>query len=99
VISPALTKLYERNAFSPIPGAIAIGAFVNKPVIIVIMALTKQVTIISAGLSIPAALKIVGFTKIIYAIVRNVVAPATNSVLTFVRFSLSLKNPPSILAP
>ena len=42
--------------------------------------------------SIPAADKIVGFTISMYAMVINVVIPATTSCLTFVSFSLSLKN-------
>jgi hypothetical protein len=92
-ILPAETRLYARNALSPIPGAIAIGAFVKRPVMIVIMAVVTQVAIIRAALSIPAALKIAGFAKIIYAIVRNVVSPATISILTFVSLSEREKNP------
>jgi hypothetical protein len=86
-----ITSIYAKNALRPIPGAIAIGALAKTPVAIVAIAVTRQVTAIRAGLSIPACDKIEGFTKMIYAIVRNVVVPAIISVFTQVfRFS-SLK--------
>jgi len=45
-----------------------------------------------APLSIPAALRMFGFTARIYAIVIKVVIPAIISVFTSVPFSFSLKN-------
>ena len=47
--------------------------------------------------SIPDAERIDGFTARMYAIVINVVIPATTSVLTFVLFCLSLKTFSNIL--
>ena len=44
------------------------------------------------GRFIPANLRMLGFTNIIYAMVINVVTPASISVLTVVLFSLSLKS-------
>ena len=52
----------------------------------------RRLTVKTAPPSIPVALNIPGLTARIYAIVRNVVIPATTSVLTFVPFSVSLKN-------
>ena len=52
----------------------------------------NAVAVKTAPESIPAADKIVGFTISMYAMVINVVIPATTSCLTFVSFSLSLKN-------
>jgi hypothetical protein len=45
----------------------------------------------AASIGIPAMDNIPGFTARMYAIVRNVVNPANNSVLTFVPFFVSLK--------
>ena len=42
--------------------------------------------------SMPAALKILGFTARMYAMVMNVVIPATTSVLTLVPWVFSLKS-------
>ncbi len=49
---------------SPRPGAIAIGAFAKNPTVSVAAPLIIQVTAIRAFLSIPAALKMAGFTEI-----------------------------------
>ncbi|OQA41743.1 MAG: hypothetical protein BWY49_00250 [Candidatus Omnitrophica bacterium ADurb.Bin314] len=47
------------------PGAMAIGAFAKRPVKRVASAVARQVTVISAVLSMPAAARIEGFTKMI----------------------------------
>ena len=79
------TRLYAKKALSPIPGAMAMGAFADNPTIIVARALTMQVTAINASLSIPVlSLRMSGLVKMIYAIVRNVVRPATHSILKLV---------------
>ena len=92
------TTVNVKNAFNPIPGACANGTFATNPITRVPIAAAIIVATKTAFLSIPAAAKIDGFTNKIYAIVRNVVNPAINSVLTSVPFSLSLKNL-SIIAP
>ena len=55
------------------------------------MPLAMQVAARTAAKSIPAALRTVGCTKMMYAIVRKVVMPAMTSVRTVVRFSESRK--------
>ena len=45
------------------PGAIAIGALATKPVTAVAEALTMHVTMTRACLSMPASLRMAGFTK------------------------------------
>ena len=47
----------------------------------------SAVAVNTAPASMPAALKISGFTARMYAIVMNVVSPAKSSVCTVVRFS------------
>src|SRR5690606_32309541 len=54
-------------------------------------AVARQVAGSTAPLSMPAAASTACCTKIMYAVVRNVVAPATNSVRTVVPFSFSRK--------
>jgi hypothetical protein len=44
------------------------------------MAADRQVAAATAGTGIPVSLKIAGFTKTMYAMVRNVVNPASTSV-------------------
>jgi hypothetical protein len=66
------------------------GALANIPVAMVAAAVTMQVTAIKASLSIPvAALRIRGLTNMIYAMVRNVVSPATASIRGLVFLSVS----------
>lgn len=55
------------------------------------------VAVNTAPASMPAALRIVGLTMRIYAIVINVVRPARISVLSVVLFSFSLNNFSSML--
>jgi len=68
----------------PIPGAIAIGVLDINPVAIVANPAAIHVTAISAFLSIPVLDRISGCANMMYAIVKNVVAPARTSVLTLV---------------
>ncbi len=86
------TTVNAKNAFSPIPGARANGRFAVKAITRVAIADERAVAVKIAPKSIPVSLKKSGFTMRIYAIVRNVVRPATTSVFTSVPCSFSLKN-------
>ena len=58
------TRLYAKNALSPMPGAMAIGALANSPTAMVARALTTQVAAITASLSMPVpSARIEGLTK------------------------------------
>ena len=85
-----ITRVKVKNAFSPIPGAIAIGTFPINAAKNVPIAVARQVTVISAPLSIPDMERIAGLTNIIYAIARNVVTPPITSVFTLLFLSLIL---------
>ncbi len=69
-IFPEMSRV-AKKAFSPIPGAIAMGALATTPTIIVAMPLTRHVTAMRACLSIrstpvnsmPSRLRMDGFTK------------------------------------
>lgn len=89
-IPAPITKEYVKNAFNPIPGARANGAFPKIANISVPMAVASMVTVIRAALSIPASDNIAGFTKTMYAIVKNVVTPPITSVLRLEPRSLNL---------
>src|ERR1700730_2793140 len=66
------------------PGAIAIGYRATNPIIRLPNAAAKQVAAVTAAIGIPASNRMDGFTKTMYAIVMNVVAPARISVRQFV---------------
>jgi len=89
--------VYAKKAFKPIPGAKANGRRANNAITNVPANAARAVAVNSAFLSIPAALKISGFTARIYAIVMKVVIPASISVLTVVLFPFRLKNLLTIL--
>ena len=80
-----------KNAFNPIPGANAKGNLATKAITNVAITADNAVAVKTASLSIPAALKILGFTAKIYTIVINVVIPAIISVLKVDLFSVILK--------
>ena len=85
-----ITRVNVKNAFNPIPGAIAIGTFPINAAKNVPIAVARQVTVINAPLSIPDIERIAGLTNIIYAIAKNVVIPPITSVFTLLFLSLIL---------
>ena len=85
--------MYAKYALSARPADKANGRFAIKAIHIVPINDAKHVAIRIASLSMPVpSPKMFGFTAKIYAIVINVVTPATTSVFTEVLFSLSLNN-------
>jgi hypothetical protein len=62
------------------PGARAIGYRAKIPIARLPNAAERQVAAVTAAAGMPVSLKIEGFTKMMYAIVRNVVRPARISV-------------------
>ena len=58
----------------------------------VITAAPMQVAVTAAALGMPAALRMLGLTTMMYAMARNVVRPARTSVAELVPRSESLKN-------
>lgn len=86
------TTVNVKNAFSPIPGASAIGRFAVSPIKMEAIAAAIAVAVNTEAALNPALLSMSGLTAKIYAIAKNVVIPATISVRTVVLFALSLKN-------
>jgi hypothetical protein len=80
-----------KSAFSPIPGARAMGKLTNKPMAIVTIPAPTAVAKKTAFLSIPVDERIVGLRNRIYAMVIKVVIPAITSVFTVVLFCDNLK--------
>ena len=75
-----------KKKFSPMPGASAMGYFAHSPIRIVAAPDTTHVASSTAPKSSPVGFPVksvdstAGCTKMMYAIVRNVVMPATTSV-------------------
>ncbi len=103
-----------KNELSPIPGAIAKGLFAANAITNIPIAEAMQVarnTAFQSGVPPAKFVSKLGLSAIMYAIVINVVTPATISVLTVVPCSESLNifsikkllfcflESPSILAP
>ncbi len=83
--------LNAKKALSPMPGARPTGRLAYSAMIAVAMAELRAVAAKTELASMPAALKILGLTAKIYAIVIKVVIPAKTSVLIVEPFSLILK--------
>ncbi len=83
--------LNAKKALSPMPGARPMGKLAYSAMIAVAMAELRAVAAKTELASMPAALKILGLTAKIYAIVIKVVIPAKTSVLIVEPFSLILK--------
>ncbi|OQA21254.1 MAG: hypothetical protein BWY60_00753 [Actinobacteria bacterium ADurb.Bin346] len=82
------------TAFIPIPEASAKGVFETSPIMMLIMPAPRHVDTTAASKGMPVAPpleRIAGLTNIMYAIVMNVVTPATISRLTVVFLSWNLK--------
>src|SRR4051794_11541119 len=62
------------------PGASAMGYFANPPIRKLPAAAERQVAAVTAARGMPVSWRIAGFTKMLYAIVMNVVKPARISV-------------------
>ena len=81
-----------KNAFNPIPGASPIGQLAKKPIKKEANAAARQVPTNIAPRSMPVADIICGLTKMMYAIVINVVKPPNISFFMFVLFASSSNN-------
>ena len=81
-----------KNALIPIPGAAANGYLAYIASISVVKIEERAVAVNTAPQSIPVTLSMLGLTTRIYAIVKNVVSPASSSVEMLVSISFSLKN-------
>ena len=73
------TTPYVKYAFSPMPGAIATGYRAIAPIRMLAKPADRHVAVITAPTGMPASARIDGLTKMMYAIVRNVVKPAAIS--------------------
>jgi hypothetical protein len=101
--SPA-TSVNATTAFRPRPGAIAKARFVTSPMRMVMTPATRHVEAstpsngrpLPSSPSTPAKLRIAGFTKMMYDMTTNVVAPATVSRQSVVPFSVKRKYPSSL---
>ena len=91
----ALTTPKAKKAFSPIAGASATGRFARQPIRIQPNAAIRQVVTKTACVSIPAAPRICGLTKMIYTMVRKVVIPAITSVRAVVPCACKRNKRPS----
>jgi hypothetical protein len=72
--------VYVKYAFSPMPGASAMGYRARKPIVRLPNAAERHVAAVTAATGIPVSDRMDGFTKMMYAIVMNVVNPASISV-------------------
>ncbi len=79
------------TALSPMPEASANGRLLIRPMQMHMSAAPIAVAVAAPANGTPAALRMPGFTNMMYAMVRNVVTPASNSVLKSVPRSLNLK--------
>jgi len=68
------------------------GRFAYTPMSMVPKKAARMVATMEGALGIPAASRMAGFTMIMYAMVRKVVAPAIVSVFQLVPSSSNLKN-------
>ncbi len=94
-----LTTVKAKKAFSPMPGAMPIGQLAISAITSEPSAAARQVATNTALRSMPVDDRMSGFTKMMYDIVRNVVRPATISVLAVVPCSRRLNSFSSILIP
>ncbi len=87
------------TAFRPMPDASANGRLAIRPMHTHMRAAPSAVAVAAPANGTPAADRMPGLTKMMYAMVRNVVTPARSSVLAFVPRSLNLKKPSTLLPP
>jgi hypothetical protein len=85
------TTVKAKKAFRPMPGAIAMGQLASRAMMAEPSAPARQVATNTEPWSMPVVERICGLTNTMYAIVRNVVSPASNSVRTSVPCCCSLK--------
>ena len=74
-----LTTVKAIKAFSPMYGAMAKGRLAYSPITSVPNAAEMMVAVMDGPLGIPAASRMAGLTTMMYAMVRNVVKPASSS--------------------
>ena len=75
-----LTTEYVKYAFSPMPGASAMGYLAKPPIRKLPAAAERHVAAVTAARGMPVSCRMAGLTKTMYAIVMNVVNPARISV-------------------
>ncbi|MNY50135.1 hypothetical protein D3C86_1856180 [compost metagenome] len=94
-----LTTVNAKKALRPMPGAMPIGQLAISAITSEPSAAARQVATNTASRSMPVEDRMSGLTKMMYDIVRNVVRPATISVLAVVPCSRSLNSFSSIRVP